>query len=53
MLVNGNHIGISASNKPLPNTVGVHLFRTDLARIGTSGANVEREMRAYAEVAGL
>jgi len=40
VLVNGNHIGISASNKPLPNTVGVHLFRTDLARIGTSGANV-------------
>jgi hypothetical protein len=38
--INANRIGISASNKPLPNRVGVHLYRTDLALIGTSGANI-------------
>lgn len=40
VLINSNRIGISASNRPLPNRVGIHLYRTDLAQIGTSGANI-------------
>jgi hypothetical protein len=49
VLINSNRIGISASNKPLPNRVGIHLYRTDLALIGTSGANII----AYNTLAGI
>src|SRR3954466_603234 len=49
VLINSNRIGISASSKPLPNTVGIHLYRTDLAQVGTGGANII----AYNTLAGI
>jgi len=40
VLINNNHIGVSPSNAPLPNSIGIHIDRSDLAQIGTGGANV-------------
>jgi len=49
VLINRNRIGVSALNKPLPNTIGVHVHQTDLAQIGTNGENII----AYNTLAGI
>ncbi|MBV8547074.1 MAG: right-handed parallel beta-helix repeat-containing protein, partial [Acidobacteria bacterium] len=38
--INNNRIGISASGRALPGTLGIHLYHTSLAQIGTEGGNV-------------